>query len=264
MYLKKRYLLLILLLGAIVVGPRSHFEPVGTVLPQLELDLEEVEAFVAHQEAHLQNLKPDNGSRIVWADSLRRTPYAVVYLHGFSASPVEGAPLHREFARRYGCNLYLPRLAGHGLDDRESFVDLTPEALMASAREALAIGQVLGEKVILMSCSTGSTLSAFLAAAQPEAVDALLMYSPNFALENPATQLLTGPWGLQIARATIGGKYRSIQLPENCHPYWTITYRVEGLVALQGLLDQTMNEKTYRGVMQPFFLGYYYKNEEAR
>src|SRR5512139_551474 len=44
-------------------------------------------------------LKPDNNARIIWNnDSLKqRTKYAVVYLHGFTASQEEGDPTHIEF-----------------------------------------------------------------------------------------------------------------------------------------------------------------------
>ncbi len=262
--IKKRYLFPILLLGAFTAGPRMHFDPVQSQLPTLDLEIEEVEAYVAHEEAKVLRLKAENGSRIIWADSTRQTDYAIVYLHGFSASPVEGAPIHQELAKRYGYNLYLPRLAGHGIDDKESFVDLTPEKLMASAREAIAIGQILGKKVLLMSCSTGGTLSTYLAAHNPEAIDALMMYSPNFALSSKASLLLTKPWGLQIARQVTGSNYRKVQLPQTCHPYWTIDYRLEGVVCLQDLLEQTMTEEVYQMVRQPTFLAYYYKNEEEQ
>ena len=107
-----------------------------------------------------------------------------------------------EFAKRYGCNLYLPRLAGHGIDDDDSFSDLRPEDLIASAKEAIAIGQLLGEKLILMSCSTGSTLSIYLSAENPEIVDAQFMFAPNIALHDPSAKLMTGPWGAAACRTS--------------------------------------------------------------
>ena len=264
MKIKKRYLIPFLFLALLASGPRPGFEPVKSKIESIDLDIEELESFIAHQEDKVINLKPGNGSRIIWADSVRKTPYVVVYLHGFSAGPVEGAPFHQSFAKRYGCNLYLPRLAGHGIDDKESFLKLTPEELMQSAREAIAIGQTLGEKVILISCSTGSTLGTYLAAHNPEAIFAHMMYSPNLKLGSSASKLLTLPWGLQLARLVSGGNYRSLQLPESCHPYWTVTYRVEGLVCLQDLLEQTMGTATYAKITQPTFIGHYYKNEEEQ
>jgi len=262
--IKKRFLFPVLVLGIYFAGPRVKFEPVQANIEPAELTLAQIDSFIAHQEAGIAGIKPGNSSRIIWADSIRKTHYVVVYLHGFSASAVEGAPLHRDFAKRYGCNLYLPRLADHGIDDKESFLNLTPEKLMESARQAIAIGKLLGDKVILMSCSTGSTLSAYLAAHNPEYVDALMMYSPNFALGTSTVKLLTAPWGLQLARLVSGGDYRTIELPETCYPYWTVTYRNEGIIALQNLLEQTMTENTYQKIQQPFLVGYYYKNEKEK
>lgn len=262
--IKKRFLIPVLVLGLYFSGPRVNFEPVQATITPMDLSLTEIDSFIAHREAGIAKIKPNNASRIIWADSIRKTPYVVVYLHGFSASAVEGAPLHQDFAKRYGCNLYLPRLAEHGIDDKESFLHLTPEKLMESARQAIAIGKLLGDKVILMSCSTGSTLSAYLAAHNPEYVDALMMYSPNFALGTPIVKLLTAPWGAQLGKLVSGGDYRTIELPETCYPYWTVTYRNEGIIALQDLLEQTMTEDTYQKIKQPYLVGYYYKNEEEQ
>ncbi len=65
---------------------------------------------------------------------------------------------------------------GTGFKNKEAFLDVTPKDWIDAAKEALAIGHLLGDKVGLMSCSTGSTLSVYLAAENPEAVDGLIMY----------------------------------------------------------------------------------------
>ncbi|MEM9824307.1 MAG: alpha/beta fold hydrolase, partial [Bacteroidota bacterium] len=208
------------------------------------------------------HLKADNQSRIIWRDSIRKTPYSVVYLHGFSASPMEADPIHLDFAQRYGCNMYLPRLPKHGIEDLEIFTELTPKQLIESAKEALAVGALIGEKVILMSCSTGSTLSIYLAATQPEKVHSMIMYSPNINLYSEMSTLLTAPWGLQLARWMSGGNYRSFELEADGDQYWTTKYRIEGLVCLRDLLDKTMTIDNVRKVEQPYYIGYYYKTEE--
>ncbi|MCB0644885.1 MAG: alpha/beta hydrolase, partial [Phaeodactylibacter sp.] len=206
----------------------------------------------------------NNEARIIWADSIRKTPYSVVYLHGFSASQMEGDPLHRDFAKRYGANLYLARLAEHGLKDPEAFHHLSPQELLDSAKEALAIGQLLGEKVIIMATSSGCTLATYLAAEQPEWADALIFYSPNIDLANASSAILTYPWGLQVGRLVVGGTHRSFEMSPEAAPYWTTRYRVEGLVALRTLLNQTMKKSTFERVTKPLFLGYYYKNQEEQ
>jgi esterase/lipase len=210
-------------------------------------------------------LKKNNEARIIWADSSKqKTAYSIVYLHGFSAGPMEAEPLHRELAARYGCNLYLERMKGHGIDDLEAFTTLTARDMVESAKEAIAIGKAIGEKVILLSCSTGGTLALYLSAKDPEIVANILL-SPNIALADPNSFVLTGPWGLQIGRFFMGGKYRS-WTPENdsVKQYWTSKYRVEGIIAVKQLVEQTMNKEIFAAVKKPVFLGYYFKNEKEQ
>ena len=208
------------------------------------------------------HIKPNNEASIVWADSThQQTEYAIVYLHGFSASQMEGDPVHRNIAKQFHCNLYLARLAEHGIDTTEDLQNLTAENYWESAKQAYAIGKKLGKKVILMSTSTGGTLSLQLAAAYPE-IAALIMYSPNIEIFNPTAPLLNNPWGLQIARLVMKGNYNNIKYQHPDYPkYWNTHYRLEATVALQNLMEATMNKATFSKIHQPAFALYYYKDE---
>src|SRR5882762_9276796 len=129
---------IVLLFGIYFLGPepdRPKFDPAMPVVPQAPVELEK---YVASQESK-HKLKPDNEARIVWADSSKRkTEFAVVYIHGFSASPEEGKPVHRNFAKKFGCNLYLARMADHGVDTVDQLLYFTPDRWWASSKEALA------------------------------------------------------------------------------------------------------------------------------
>jgi pimeloyl-ACP methyl ester carboxylesterase len=248
-----------------MLGPVAEFSEVSSDIDRLNIPIEQLDQWVSEGEEAIQDIKPNNEARIVWADSTRKTEWAIVYLHGFSASQQEGNPVHETIAKSFGMNLYLARLSGHGIFDEDSFAELTPEKLINSAKRALSIGHLLGEKVILMSCSTGGTYSIYLAAHLPELIDALVMYSPNIALYDTNARLLSGPWGLQIGQALLG---KNIRYEENIgtpkEQYTTSIYRVEGLVALQAVLDQTMKPEYFKKITQPLFVGYYYKNEQEQ
>jgi esterase/lipase len=261
--MKKRYLFPIILLTGFLLGPKPKYESFDGKLISMDILLSNLVDYVTTKDAQVTNLKPDNQSRIIWANGIEKTAYSVVYLHGFSASPKEGDPIHQEFAKRYGANLYIPRLAGHGIQDDDAFKNLTPKDLIDSAKEAIAIGQLLGEKVILMSCSTGSTLALYLAAENPDAFTGLLMYSPNIDIHSSSSELLTIPWGQQIANVIIG-EHRSMvnSYGSERAKYWTSTYSTQGLICLKYLIEQTMTKSILSKVKQPYFLGYYYKNEE--
>ena len=86
-------------------------------MPVVPAEAVPLEQYVQKEEA-AHKLKPDNEARILWAnDSLKnKTEYSLVYLHGFTASQGEGDPVHRDMAKKFGCNLYLSRLAEHGVD----------------------------------------------------------------------------------------------------------------------------------------------------
>jgi pimeloyl-ACP methyl ester carboxylesterase len=263
--MRKKWWLFIPLLLVILyfLGPRPKDPVYSTSLPSVPTAFTALETSIHNQEA-THHLKPDNEARIVWADSARKkTAYAIVYLHGFSASQGEGVPTDIDIARKYGCNLFLSRLAEHGIDTPDAMINLTADEYWESAKEALAVGQQLGTKVILMGTSTGGTLALQLAAAYPDKVTALVLLSPNIAINNPNAWLLNDHWGLQIARMVTGGNY--IESKEDYGPlyrqYWYPKYRLEATVALEELLETTMNERTFGQVKQPVGLFYYYKDK---
>jgi len=252
---------ILLVIGIFFLGSAPKKPVFSNVMPIVPSDPNVLEKYIESKE-NLHKLKPDNEARIVWADSLKKkTEYAVVYLHGFSASQKEGDPVHRRFAKEFGCNLFLDRMADHGVDTTEALLYYTADRAWESAKEALAIGKQLGNKVILMSTSTGGTLALMLAAHYPEDVYALINMSPNIAINNPAAFLLNGPWGLQIARMVKRGNYMITNVTDSGAVYWNRRYRLEALVQLEELVEDQMNEKTFSNVTQPSLTLYYYKNE---
>ncbi|MCB0635921.1 MAG: alpha/beta hydrolase, partial [Lewinella sp.] len=191
-----RYLLAALILGALLfaLGPRPQFAPLDPQPDPRRWPIDEVASVVLPREAALPDLKPGNAAYFVWADSTAPTDYALVYLHGFSASPREGGPLHERFADHYGYNLYLPRLPGHGLAGPDAFAGPEAKDWVDAAKEAVAIGKSIGRRVILMATSTGATLALYLAAADPD-IAALILMAPNIDLYSSSSRLLNGPWG---------------------------------------------------------------------
>lgn len=254
----------LLLVGIYFLGPKPDKPTYSTLMPVVPQTAAELEKYISQKESQ-HKIKPNNEARILWNDSTKeKTVYSVVYLHGFSASQIEGDPTHRMFAKDFGCNLYLPRLADHGIDTTEALVLYTPERAWESAKEALAIGKQLGEKVILLSTSTGGTLALMLAAEFPDDVFALISLSPNIAINDPAAFILNDPWGLQIARMVMGGKYRVTDASEEDAKYWNKKYRLESLTQLEELLESSMNGKLFKRILQPSLILYYYKDEQQQ
>jgi pimeloyl-ACP methyl ester carboxylesterase len=258
--------ILLYIIGVLIIvylfGPRPETPKYSTVMPVVPA-IAELEKFVAAHEA-THKLRPNNQARIVWANdsAQQKTDYVIVYLHGFSASQEEGNPVHTAIAKQYGCNLYLSRLAEHGIDTTEQLVNLTADNYWETAKQALAIGKQLGNKVILMGTSTGGSQALQLAAAFPQDVAALVLYSPNIAINDPNAWILNNHWGLQIARLVKGGNYNDPSDKRSIYKqYWNKPYRLEAAVALEEMLETAMTENTFNKVKQPVLMLYYYKDE---
>lgn len=297
--LKRRWqritlIILVVLTVVYLLGPHPKTPVYTNDLPAVPADITKLDTYVQQQESQ-HKIKPDNQARIVWynpipdsavnllADSAaktikqgefvssvfsavppkQRTEYAIVYLHGFSASQEEGAPIHTNIAKEFGCNLYLSRLAEHGIDTLDPMINLTPEKYWESAKQALAIGKQLGNKVILMGTSTGGTNALQLAAAYPNDVAAVILLSPNIAIHDPNAWVLNNPWGLQIARLVKGSHYVTATDTRPIYKqYWYQQYPLEAAVQLQELLETTMTKETFEKVKQPLLMLYYYRDED--
>ena len=255
---------LLFVIGIYFLGPCPEAPQFKKEITEVPHNAVALEKYIADNET-FHKIKPDNEARIVWIDSAKhKTPYSIVYLHGFSASQKEGDPIHRRLAEDFGCNLFLARLADHGIDTTETLQLFTADRFWNSAKEALAVGRAIGEKVILVSTSTGGTIALMLAAAYPDQVHALINLSPNIAINDPAAFLLNDPWGLHIARMVMGGKYRKTHHNEEDSKYWDSNYRLESLVQLEELIESSMNEETFSKVKQPSLTLYYFKNKQEQ
>jgi esterase/lipase len=255
---------ILLLVGLYFLGPEPEKPVYDKAIPEVPESPAELEQFISAEESK-HKIKPDNEARIIWNDSSKqKTPYAVVYIHGFSASQIEGDPLHRRFAKAFGCNLYLSRLADHGIDTTDALLRFTADRAWESAKEALAIGKEIGDKVILLSTSTGGTLALMLAAEYPEDVFALINLSPNIAINDGAAFLANNAWGLQIARLVKGGDYNVTDANEEHAKYWNKKYRLEAVTQLEELLETTMTKELFERIKQPSLTLYYYKNEQEQ
>lgn len=257
-----RVLLIVLVFSGVVyaMGPTPSFKKINNKPFHRSFNINEVASYVIEKESKVNNIKPDNHSQFIWKDSLSKTEYGIVYLHGFSASHGEAYPIIDNLSDKYNCNTYLPRLYRHGLTDVDAFEDLNPELWLESAKEAIAIGKSICKNLIVVSTSTGSTFSIFLAANDPD-IKALIMTSPNIDLEDSNSHLLVKPWGKQIFRMMMDGNYREWEANDTIQKYWTTKNRIEAHVALRDLLDQTMTKDIFEQINIPTFIGYYYRDE---
>jgi alpha-beta hydrolase superfamily lysophospholipase len=238
---------------AFVAGPRVDL---AYRLHPVELPAD-LDGYLREREARVPNLVPSAAKTIVWADAAAKTPtkFSIVYLHGFSATRQEIAPVCERLAAALNANVFFTRLAGHGRDG-PAMAEASVERWLQDGVEALAIGRRLGDKVVMVATSTGATLATWLLAnGYGEDVAALVMISPNFGPRDRSSELLLLPWGGQIARLVVGPTYRWQPINELHRRHWTIAFPVAALLPMMGLVELG-RESDLEGIRVPMLTFY--------
>ncbi|MCF6443861.1 carboxylesterase [Nereida sp. MMG025] len=197
------------------------------------MQVHEVDAFLAKREADVPHLRPDQHKRVIWADKAgQRTPISVVFVHGFSASSGELQPLCEIIAQALGANLHYTRLAGHG-QDGAAMGQATWTDWMADTDEALAVGRAIGERVVVVSCSTGGTLVTLALARQARDIAATVFVSPNYGMTSViARALLAAPFVRRWGPILLGAE-RGFEAANPRHAtYWTLRYPTKAVFAM--------------------------------
>jgi len=198
----------------------------------------DLDTYLATEELAFPDTTPGVAKRIQWAGVKgAKTPLAVVYLHGFSATSEEIRPVPDGVARALGANLFFTRLSGHGRGPSAMAEPVAGDWIEDTA-EAMAIGRRLGDRVLVISTSTGATLAA-IAATDPvlsKNLAGVVMISPNFGIAGPNAWILDMPlarwWGPVIAGATRSFEPHS---PEQAR-YWTTSYPTSALFPMAALV----------------------------
>lgn len=227
-----RYGLLSVLLATLM----SPALAMNTIAPK---NLADLEAYITNAEANFDDITPGAEKIITWANGTKaQTPYSVVYLHGYSATRQETAPFTDELAQQLGANAFHTRLTGHGRPGA-ALLEGSVEAWTRDTREAYEIGTLLGERVIVVSVSTGGTLATWLAAQDfVTKLAAMVMISPNFDLPDQGAYRLDWPMGIGVKLGEwLMGEERYWEPSNDQHAkYWTYRYPLAALRPLIQLL----------------------------
>jgi esterase/lipase len=168
--------LLLAILIIIAFGPHA-VEPTVTSNPAESY----AEAFARIQEiktaeSQLENLNATCVTRLLTHGE--KTEKTIVFLHGFTSCPEQFEQLGEKFHDR-GYNVYIPRMPGHGLEDRlgSGLETLTAESLANFATQTADIAQGLGEHVTIAGLSGGGSVTVWLAQ-EREDVDLAVPIAP--------------------------------------------------------------------------------------
>ncbi|MHA3916470.1 alpha/beta hydrolase [Halovulum sp. GXIMD14793] len=238
-----KYVLYLIVFLVVLVGGIALFaprEPIGEpVVFDPSVIGDDPDGYLYRQEEDVPNLVRGAQKHIVWADPATRakTEWAVVYVHGFSATSWEIRPVPSLVAGDLGANVLYTRLSGHGRDGA-GMMDGTVPAWRTDMAEALAIGRQIGNRVLVIATSTGAALTtlALDQAEERKGVVGVIYVSPNFALKDWRAGILGWPFARSIA-PMIEGSERIIAPRNDEHQRrWTLRYPSETLAALGALL----------------------------
>ncbi|MBV7408871.1 MULTISPECIES: carboxylesterase [Roseobacteraceae] len=200
----------------------------------------DIDAYFAETEAQFTDIKPGTEKRVIWATAPgTRTDWVVVYIHGFSASSEEIRPVPDRIANELGANLVYTRLAGHGRAP-DAMAEATPDAWTDDVTEALTAARAVGDRIIVISTSTGGTIVTALSQDTDvmEGVAGFIFVAPNYGINNPLAPLLKWP----LARhwlPWIGGRRRTFVARSDRHAtYWTLDYPSVAVMPMVPLIDR--------------------------
>lgn len=200
--------------------------------------LEALEARIAAAERAVPNLRPECEKTIVWHPDHRHAtaPMALVYVHGFSASRMETAPFCDRLAARLNANVFYTRLAGHGCDGA-AMGQCGADDWIRDGHEALEIAAAIGERVVLVGCSTGASLATWLASRDVAGViDGLVLVAPNFGPRAFGSFLLDWYFAATLTEWILGAE-RAPEVANEAHArYWTTRYPSRALLAMADMV----------------------------
>ena len=199
-----------------------------------------IENHIVMAERQIADIRPGLEKSIIWAGTPHhRTRYAIVYIHGFSASKEELRPVPDLIAASLGANIFYSRLTGHGRT-AEAMREATVSAWLQDLAEAFEIGAMIGDRVIILSCSTGGTLVAAGIANGifSEKLFSTVFFAPNFGVHDWMARLLTWPLASYWA-PLIGGEMQTSSPRNELHArYWTTSYPTISLIPMMQLIDR--------------------------
>ena len=213
------------------------------------------------QKSRELNARPKNEERLVrFAD---KTPFAILYIHGYGASRAEGEYVVDKISEKFKANTYYLRLPGHGTN-AEDHAETTGREHLDEVITTLRMMRMLGDKIIVIGTSMGGVLATYAAAEHPELVDAMIISSPAYQFAStPAKMAAFYPMFKLVT--TLMEYSPSSPIPaekDNWSLYWYPKEYMRALRQLYQLQALTSNNDIYSRVTQPVLLQYYYKDEE--
>ena len=212
----------------------------------------DVNKYLNNKEKEFNNIKEGVKKRIIWfKEDNKKTPISIIYIHGFSASSEEIRPLPDLIANKLKANIFYTRLKGHGRDAND-MGQASIKSWLNDLHEAIEVGSRIGKRILVISTSTGGTLSS-IAALDKELSKNILGFvfiSPNFGINNKYASMLTWPLSKYWLGLFIGDTRNSTPRNKLNSKFWTLNYPTTALIPMAKLV-KIIKQKNFQNVTIP-------------
>ncbi len=261
--MKKKIVIGIFIIAAILTG--WHFAMTSHSYTYSQVSLPET-----FKEFYVQKLKKskelnariNNEERLVqYAD---KTPIAILYIHGYGASRAEGELVVDRISYSLKANTYYLRLPGHGTNVEDQ-ARVSGKDHLDEAITTLKMMHKLGDKVIVVGTSMGGMIATYIAAKNPELIDAMILISPAYQYAGFMPKLAGFYPMFKLVTTIIERKPAPWPIPkekDNWSLYWYANQYLRSMRQIYQLQSLTSHESVYKKVTQPVMLMYYYKDEK--
>ena len=117
------------------------------------ININSLDKLIEDSENEILNIRPDTEKKIIWANQNKvKTKISLIFIHGFSATRAELDPVIEMLGKELNANIFFTRLRGHGLDG-EALAEATFDDWMIDTKEAIDIGNAIGDSLILIAVS---------------------------------------------------------------------------------------------------------------
>ena len=211
-----------------------------------------IDEYLIKSEQQFSDIRQGVSKKIIWSNKKNtKTPISIVYIHGFTASSEEVRPVPDLIVKVISANLYYTRLSGHGRTSN-AMGNSSIQNWMNDLHEAIEIGSRIGKKVIILSSSTGGTISV-TSALNKKLSSKILGYifiSPNFGINNKFANLISWPFSEYWLQLILGKTMKHSPRNENNKKYWTMSYPTNALIPMARLVNE-VNNKDFSNIKKP-------------
>jgi esterase/lipase len=137
------------------------------------------------------------------------------------------SPVIEKVAKALGANVFLTRLSGHG-QDGDALSNATFDDWISDTAEAINIGEVIGNEVILIGSSTGCSLIHSIIEKQTK-VRSIIYVSPNFGPSSYKGHFLRLPGAKWFIPLILGREHSFTPKNSEHERCWTTRYPTKAL-----------------------------------